>query len=66
MEEETDSCMTLIVFKAVAPCTLTGELVWQGHEIYEALAISEVMALVEQHPFSQIASHLMLTWNVPE
>ena len=46
--------MTLILFTTVAPCTLTDELSLQGHEVYEAIAISEVLALAEQHPASSI------------
>jgi len=46
--------MTLILFTAVAPCTLTDELSLQGHKVYEALAISEVLALAEQHPTASI------------
>jgi hypothetical protein len=34
--------MTLILFTAVTPCTLSYELSLQAHEVYEALAISEV------------------------
>ena len=41
--------MTVILFIAVAPCALTDELSLQGHEVFEALAISEVLALAEQH-----------------
>lgn len=46
--------MTLILFTAVAPFTLTDELSLHGHDVYEAVAISEVMALAEQHPASSI------------
>jgi hypothetical protein len=46
--------MILILFTAVAPCTLSSELSLQGHEVYEALAISEVLALSEQHPTASI------------
>lgn len=46
--------MTLILFTSHAPCALADELARQGHDVYEALAISEVLALVEQHPASEI------------
>lgn len=46
--------MTLILFTTVAPCTLTDELSLQGHEVYEAVAISEVLALAEQYPAASI------------
>lgn len=41
--------MTVILFITHVPNTLSDELVRQGHEVYEALAISEVLALAEQH-----------------
>jgi hypothetical protein len=53
MEEETGSGMTLILFTAVAQCTLTDELSHQGHEVYEAIAISEVLALTGAYMQSQ-------------
>jgi hypothetical protein len=46
--------VTLILFTTRAPNTLADELTKQGHEVYEAIAISEVLALAEQHPASQI------------
>ena len=46
--------MTIILFTTRAPNTLSVELTGQGREVYEALAISEVLALAEQHPASQI------------
>ena len=46
--------MTIILFTTRASNTISDELAGQGHEVYEALAISEVLALVEQHPASQI------------
>ena len=52
--------MTVILFTAVAPCALTDELSHQGHEVYEAVAISEVLALAEQHP----ASFIVITPDV--
>jgi hypothetical protein len=42
------------LFTTHAPDTLLDELVRQGHEVYEALAISEVMALAEQQPTASI------------
>lgn len=46
--------MTLIVFSAYAPHPLAAELSSAGLTIYEAIAISEVLALAEQHPEAQI------------
>jgi len=46
--------MILILFTTRAPSTLADELARKGHEVYDALAISEVMALAEQHPDSSI------------
>ena len=46
--------MTLILFTTHAPDTLSDELVRQGHEVCEALAISEVLALSEQQPTASI------------
>lgn len=46
--------MTLILFTTRAPSALADELVREGHEVFEALAISEVLALAEQHPNSGI------------
>jgi hypothetical protein len=54
MEEETGSSMTLILFTTVAPDTLTDELSHQGYTVHEAIAISEVYALADQHPLAQI------------
>lgn len=42
--------MTLILFTTRAPSTLADQLALYGHEVFEALAISEVLALAEQHP----------------
>jgi hypothetical protein len=36
------------LFTTHAPDTLSDDLVCQGHEVYEALAISEVLALAKQ------------------
>jgi hypothetical protein len=52
--EEESSGVTLILFTTRAPNTLSDELTKQGHEVYEAIAISEVLALAEQHPASSI------------
>jgi hypothetical protein len=46
--------MTLILFTTVAPHPLTHELSHQGHIVYEALAVSEVYALADQHPLATI------------
>lgn len=46
--------MTLILFTTVAPHPLTHELSHQGHTVYEALAVSEVYALADQHPLATI------------
>jgi hypothetical protein len=46
--------MTVILFTTRVPDTLSDELVHQGHEVYEALAISEVLALAEQHTTASI------------
>ncbi len=46
--------MTVILFTAHAPDTLSDDLDRHGHEVYEALAISEVLALAEQHLNSAI------------
>jgi hypothetical protein len=40
---------TLILFTTRAPHPLTDELSRQGHQVYEAIAISEVYALADQH-----------------
>ncbi len=52
--------MAIILFTAVAPCTLTDELSHQGHTVYEALAVSEVYALADQHP----AAHIIITHDI--
>ncbi|MFL6314729.1 MAG: hypothetical protein ACJ71W_21700 [Terriglobales bacterium] len=46
--------MTLILFTTQAPDPLTTELSQQGHTVYEAIAITEVYALADQHPTAQI------------
>jgi hypothetical protein len=46
--------VTLILFTAHARNTLADELTRQGHEVYEALTISEVLALAEQQRNAQI------------
>jgi hypothetical protein len=52
--KEESGGVTLILFTTQAPNTLAEELARHGHEIYEALAISEVMALAEEHADSVI------------
>jgi hypothetical protein len=44
----------LILFTTSAPNALADELAHHGHDVYEALAISEVLALAEQYPNSRI------------
>jgi hypothetical protein len=46
--------MTLILFCTQAPNPLAAELSHQGHTVYEAIAISEVYALADQHPTASI------------
>lgn len=46
--------MILILFCTEAPNALTAELSQQGHTVFEAIAISEVYALADQHPAAQI------------
>lgn len=45
--------MTIILFTTRAPHPLTDELM-KGFTVYEALAISEVFALAQEHPEAQI------------
>ena len=46
--------MTLILFTTIAPDLLTDGLSRQGYRVYEALAISEVLSLIELHPAAAI------------
>lgn len=46
--------MTLILFTHRAPDPLTDELMHHGHRVFEAMAISEVFALADQHPNATI------------
>lgn len=46
--------MTLILFTTSAPNSFTEDLSHQGHQVYEAIAISEVYALADQHPKAAI------------
>lgn len=46
--------MTIIYFTRYFPNALADELSRQGHTVHEVLAISEVLALAEQHPEAQI------------
>jgi hypothetical protein len=41
-------------FTTRAPNTLTDELSQQGYTVYEALAVSDVYALADQHPLATI------------
>ena len=54
MEKGTSSGMIVILFTTAAPDPLTGEPSQQGHTVYEAVAISEVYALADQHPLATI------------
>jgi hypothetical protein len=58
--------MTLILFCTQAPNPLTTELHHQGHTVYEAIAISEVYALADQHPQAQTSSQPTSTPNAPK
>jgi hypothetical protein len=49
-----EGSVILILFTTVAPDPLTEELSHQGHTVYEALAVSEVYALADQHPLANI------------
>lgn len=46
--------MVVILFTTELPDRITDALEAEGLEVHEALAISEVLALAEQHPFSSI------------
>ncbi|HEY2235451.1 MAG TPA: hypothetical protein VGK01_18415 [Candidatus Angelobacter sp.] len=46
--------MIVILFTTRAPDTLTDELSHQGYTVYEALAVSDVYALADQHPAATI------------
>ena len=46
--------MVVILFTTQFPNPITDALEAQGLEVFEALAISEVLALAEQHPVSSI------------
>jgi predicted nicotinamide N-methyase len=46
--------VTVILFTNQAPSVLAAELSRAGIRVYEALAISEVLALVANHPGAQI------------
>jgi len=46
--------LILILFTERAPHLLTKELGHQGHRVFEAVAISEVYALADQHPTAAI------------
>lgn len=56
--------MVLILFTDRAPHPLTMELMHHGDQVFEALAISEVYALADQHPLATIiiSSHLPHIW----
>jgi hypothetical protein len=53
--------MTIILFTTRAPHPLADQLINQGHPTLEALAVSEVFALMEQHREAQI----IITADVP-
>jgi hypothetical protein len=46
--------MTLIFFSSQAPRQIVLELSGHGHEVFEALFTSEVLALAKQYPFATI------------
>lgn len=46
--------MAIILLTDRAPNSLTEGLMHQGHQIFEALSISEVYALADQHPAATI------------
>ena len=46
--------MTVILFTARAPDTLSDELTRQGHDVYGALVISKVLSLAELYPAASI------------
>jgi hypothetical protein len=46
--------MQIILFTTSAPHPLADELIREGIEVYEALAISEVFALAEEHGGAQL------------
>jgi hypothetical protein len=52
--------VTLILFTATAPHPFAEELAHQGHRVFEAVAISEVYALADQH----LNSTIIITANV--
>ena len=45
---------TLILLATRAPHPLADSLILAGHCVFEALAVSEVFALAEEHPGAQI------------
>jgi hypothetical protein len=46
--------LVVILFSTRSPHSLAAELIADGHTVYEALAVSEVFALVQEHPEAQI------------
>jgi hypothetical protein len=44
----------LILFTTVAPHPLTNKLLLSGYQAHEAVAVSEVFSLMEQHPSATI------------
>jgi hypothetical protein len=51
---KVEEAMTLILFTTTAPNPLTDELSHQGHQVFEAVSISEGYALADQHPAATI------------
>lgn len=45
---------SLVYLTAAAPSRLTNELASTGHRVWEALAISEVLALCEEHDIDAV------------
>ncbi len=52
--------MTIVFFTRAAPSSLADELSRQGHRVHEALAISEVLALAQEHP----SAHIVISADV--
>jgi hypothetical protein len=44
----------IVYFTSSAPAPLTDQLILAGNQVFEALAISEVLALAEEHPGAHI------------
>jgi hypothetical protein len=53
-EESSLTRVTVVLFTTRVPDGFSDKLTRQGFEVYEAMAISEVLALAEQHSTSSI------------